>query len=71
MYTVSATMLFDLGSFNTAVHCGLLCPNMAYVLVLIWATKKIVCTILAKKKYMIRCNGIMDNIIQQVETGPD
>ena len=55
MYTVSATMFFDLGGFNTAVHWGLLCPNMAYVLVLIWATKKIVCTILAKKKYMIRC----------------
>ena len=51
MYTVSATMLFDLGSFSTAVHWGLLCPNMAYVLVLIWTTKKIVCTVLAKKIY--------------------
>ena len=49
MYTVSATMLLDLGSFNTAVRWGLLCPNIAYVLVLIWATKKIVSTILAKK----------------------
>lgn len=54
MYTVSATMLLDLGSFNTAVRWGLLCPNIAYVLVLIWATKKIVSTILAKKN-MIRC----------------